>query len=96
MNHLKIRILSVAMIVISVALVYYNWQQLLHTHKYSTRIASFAPLCGVAGLFLIAFPGLSGKPTTTGEKVMVMTVFVVGLLAGLVNWYWMDPRFFGR
>jgi hypothetical protein len=26
----------------------------------------------------------------------LMVVFVVGLVAGLINWYLMDPGFFGR
>jgi len=26
----------------------------------------------------------------------VLVVFVIGLLAGLCNWYLMDPGFFGR
>jgi hypothetical protein len=28
--------------------------------------------------------------------VIVLLVFLVGLAAGLVNWYLMDPGFFGR
>lgn len=96
MNHLKIRLFAVALVVIGAGLVYVNWRELLHAHKYSTKIAAFAPLCVVAGLFLIAFPGFSGKPNTTQEKLVGALVLVIGLLAGLLNWYWMDPRFFGR
>jgi hypothetical protein len=96
MNHLKIRLVAAALVVIGAGLVYVNWQDLLHAHKYSTKIAAFAPLCVVAGLFLIAFPGFSGKPNTTQEKLVGGTVFVAGLLVGLLNWYWMDPGMFGR
>jgi hypothetical protein len=96
MNHLKIRLFAVALVVIGAGLVYVNWQDLLHVHKYSTKIAAFAPLCVVAGLFLIAFPGFAGKPNTMKEKLVGGTVFVAGLLAGLLNWYWMDPGMFGR
>jgi hypothetical protein len=95
MNYLKGRLFAIALIVVGSGLVYVNWQDLLHAHKYSTKIAAFAPLCAVAGLFLLAFPQFSGKPNTTNEKLVGAIVFVVGLLAGLVNWYLMDPGFFG-
>ena len=36
-----------------------------------------------------------GKPNTTKEKIIVLVVFVIGILAGLVNWFLMDPGFFG-
>ena len=96
MNPLKIRMFAVALIVVGLGLVYVNWQDLLHAHKYSTKIAAFAPLCAVAGLFLLACPEFSDKPNTTKEMVIGAMAFVVGLLAGLVNWYLMDPGFFGR
>lgn len=96
MNHTKARLFSIVMIVVAIGLVYVNWQQLLHEHKYSMKLAAFAPVCGVGGLFLLLFPGLGGKPTTAREKLVVLPVFVVGLLAGLVNWYLMDPGYFGR
>jgi hypothetical protein len=38
---------------------------------------------------------MAGKPNTTKEKVIVFAVFAIGLLAGLVNWFLMDPGFFG-
>jgi len=41
------------------------------------------------------FPTMIGKPNTTQEKVVVLLVFIVGILAGLVNWVLMDPGFFG-
>jgi len=39
---------------------------------------------------------MAGKPTTAREKMIVLVVLVIGFLAGLVNWYLMDPGFFGR
>ena len=96
MKHFKTRILALAMIIISVALVYYNWQELLQQRQYSTKMAAFAPLVGVGGLFLLAFPAMVGKPETAKEKIIVLIVFVIGLAAGLYNWYLMDPAFFGR
>ena len=59
------------------------------------RMAAFAPLIGVGGVFLLLFPSMFGKPNTTKEKVIVFAVFVLGILAGLINWYLMDPAFFG-
>ena len=96
MNPLKIRLFAVALIVVGSGLVYVNWQDLLHAQKYSTKIAAFAPLCAVAGFFLLGFPEFSGKPNTTKEKLVGATMLVVGLLAGLANWYLMDPKFFVR
>ena len=60
------------------------------------KMAAFAPLCAVGGVFLVVFPEMAGKPNTTKEKTVGMIVFVIGLAAGLVNWYLMDPGFFGR
>ncbi len=52
-------------------------------------------LIGVGGLFLLFFPTLGGRPNTTKEKVIVFAVFAVGIVAGLVNWFLMDPGYFG-
>jgi hypothetical protein len=49
----------------------------------------------VGGVFLLFFPGRAGKPDTTSDKVITLMVFVIGLLAGLANWFLMDPGFFG-
>jgi hypothetical protein len=62
---------------------------------YYLKMATFAPLGVVGGIFLLLFPGMGGKPNTTKEKVIVFVVFAIGLLAGLVNWFLMDPGFFG-
>ena len=96
MNHIKSRLLALGLILLSIALIYYNWHQLLITHKYNMKVAAFAPLCGVGGLVLMAFPAMAGKPNTTREKVIGMVVFTIGMAAGLINWYLMDPGFFGR
>ncbi len=96
MKHFKTRVLALVLIIVSVGLVYYNWQELLQQRQYSTKLAAFAPLVGIGGLFLLAFPSVVGKPETAKEKVIVMIVFVIGLTAGLINWYLMDPGFFGR
>jgi hypothetical protein len=96
MQHLKARILAIVLIAISTALIYVNWHQLLQEGRYSTKLAAFGPLVGTGGIFLLVFPSRGGKPTTGKDKLIALTVFVMGLVAGLVNWYLMDPGFFGR
>ena len=96
MQSIKARILAVVLIIVFSGLLYINWQQLWRDGTYSLKMAAFAPLGIVGGLFLLFFPSMIGKPNTTKEKVIVMLVFVVGLIAGLINWYLMDPGFFGR
>lgn len=96
MTHLKARLFALALIVLSVGLVYYNWHQLNSEGKYSLKLAAFGPLCVVGGVFLLIFPSKFGKPTSTGDKLITLVVLVIGMAAGLVNWYLMDPGFFGR
>jgi hypothetical protein len=96
MKHLKARALALLLIIISAGLMYYNWHQLLQEGRYSVKLAAFGPVIGIGGVFLMAFPSMVGKPTTAKEKVIVLIVFGIGLGAGLINWYLMDPGFFGR
>jgi hypothetical protein len=95
MRYLKARILAILLILVGAFLIYVNWHQLAQDGKYYMKIAAFAPLCCVGGLFLLFFPSMAGKPTTTKERIVTILVFVIGILAGLVNWYLMDPGFFG-
>ena len=92
---LRARLLGVALIILGAAMIYYGWYQLRTEGVYYMKMATFAPLGVVGGIFLLLFPGMGGKPNTAKEKVIVLAVFVIGLLAGLVNWYLMDPGFFG-
>ncbi len=94
MDHLKARLLGVVLIVLGVALVYFNWRQLWTEGTYSLKLAAFGPVVGIGGLFLLLFPARAGKPNTTAEKVTVLLVLAIGLAAGLINWYLMDPGFF--
>ena len=96
MNHLKARLFAVVIILVFAFLTYYNWQQALSEGRYSTKLAAFGPVGILGGLFLLVFPTKFGKPETTADKVIVMFVFAIGLAAGLVNWYLMDPGFFGK
>jgi len=95
MHHLKARLFAIVLILVSLGLIYYNWRQLFQDGSYSMKLAAFGPVVTVGGIFLLISPSRAGKPNTK-EKVSVLLVLVVGLLAGLVNWYLMDPGFFGR
>jgi hypothetical protein len=77
-------------------MMYYNWHQLRTTGSYSMKMATFGPVGVIGGLFLLAFPTTAGKPETKQDKVLVMGVFAIGLLAGVINLYLMDPGFFGK
>ena len=96
MQTFKARAFGLALILVSIGLVYYNWRQLLQEGRYSMKLASFGPVVGVGGFFLLLFPSMAGKPTTAKEKVIVLVVLVIGLVAGLINWYLMDQGFFVR
>lgn len=93
---MRARILAVVLIIVSVGLIYYNWHQLQQEGIYSMKLAAFGPLLTIGGIFLLLFPSMGGKPTNAKEKIIALIVFAIGLAAGLVNWYLMDPGFFGR
>ena len=95
MHYVKQRLLAVLLILGSIAMIYYGWYKLRVDGVYYLKMAAFAPLLGVGGIFLLLFPSLGGTPNTTKEKIIVMAVFAIGVLAGLLNWFLMDPGFFG-
>ena len=95
MSYIKQRLIAVLLILFSGAMIYYGWYRLREEGVYSLKMAAFAPLGVVGGLFLLFFPSMSGKPTTTKARVIVFVVFAIGLLVGLINWFLMDPGFFG-
>ena len=95
MHYVKARILGLVIILVFLGLTIYNWHQLLQERRYSLKLAAFGPVGVIGGLFILIFPSMAGKPTTTKEKIIVLTVFAIGLVAGLINWYLMDPGFFG-
>ena len=94
--HFKARLFALALIVVSVGLIYVNWHQLLQEGRYSMKLAAFGPVVGIGGVYLLLFPSMAGKPTTAKEKIIAIVVLAAGLVAGLINWYLMDPGFFGR
>lgn len=93
--YLKQRLFALLLIAICGAMIYYGWYRLQNEGVYSLKMAAFAPLGVVGGVFLLLFPTLGGKPNTGREKVIVFAVFAIGIVAGLINWYLMDPGFFG-
>jgi hypothetical protein len=92
---LKTRLFGVSLVIIFAGMIYYGWYQLREEGVYYIKMAAFSPLGVVAGIFLILFPASGGKPNTTKEKIIVMIVFAIGIVAGLINWFLMDPGFFG-
>ena len=96
MRHVKARLLGFVLILLFAGMTYYNWHQLAGEGRYSLKLATFGPVGVVGGFFLLLFPDKGGKPETTKDKMIVLVVFGIGLAAGLINWYLMDPAFFGK
>ncbi len=96
MGYWKIRIFAVVLIALSAFGIYYNWQQLQLQGRYYPKMAVFTPVGVIGGFFMLLFPSRAGKPTTTGERIIVILVFAIGVIAGVINLYLMDPAFFGR
>lgn len=93
--YVKQRLFAVALILGFAGLTYYNWHQLWQQGEYYMKLAAFGPLGIVGGVFLLIFPDMAGKPTTARDKFIVFAVFALGIVAGLLNWFLMDPGFFG-
>ena len=92
---LKTRLLGLVLVIVFAGMIYYGWHQLREEGIYYIKMAAFAPLGVIGGIFLMLFPSMAGKPNTTKERVVVLLVFVLGLIAGLINWFLMDPAYFG-
>ena len=95
MAHLKVRLFALLLILASGGLAYYNCYQLRTAGTYSDQIAPCAPVCVDGGIFVFLCPTKVGKPDTTRDKILIFVVLGLGLAAGLVNWYLMDPGRFG-
>lgn len=88
---LKQRIFAVLMTLISSAILYWTWYDARHNGGYYLKAATFAPVGITFGLFLFVFPQYGGKPKTTRERIITLSVFALGLVFGLYNWYLIDP-----
>jgi len=93
--YIKQRLFALLLIAVCAGMIYYGWYLLRTEGVYYMKMATFAPLGVVGGIFLLLFPARSGKPDSTKQKVIVFAVFAIGLVAGLINWFLMDPGFFG-
>ena len=96
MRHLKARLFALVLILVFGGLIALNWYELMTQGRYYMKLAAFGPLGVIGGFFLLLFPARAGKPDTTRDKIIALFVFVIGLAAGLANWFLMDPAFFGR
>lgn len=94
MNYNKQRIFAVIITLVSIAMLCQAWHDARHNGGYYLKAAAFAPVGIVAGIFLTFFPQFFGKPETTREKIVTLTVYGCGLLLGLYNWYLIDPSLF--
>jgi hypothetical protein len=93
--YIKQRLFALVLIAVCAGMIYYGWYLLRTEGLYYLKMATFAPLGVVGGIFLLLFPAMGGKPNSTKQKVIVFAVFAIGILAGLLNWFLMDPGFFG-
>jgi hypothetical protein len=93
--YIKQRLFGLLLIVACAGMIYYGWYLLRTEGQYYLKMATFAPLGVVGGIFLLLFPTMGGKPNTTKQKVIGFAVFAIGIVAGLFNWFLMDPGFFG-
>jgi hypothetical protein len=96
MQSIKTRLFGLVLVLVFAGITYYSWYQVRNEGQYSMKMAAFGPVGIVGGLFVMLFPGMAGKPDTTMQKVAVILVLVIGLAAGLLNWYLIDPGFFGK
>lgn len=94
--QIKARLMGLVVVLIFGGIVYYTWYQATNEGQYSMKMATFGPVGIVGGLFVMMFPAMAGKPQTVVQKIIVIGVLVIGLAVGLLNWYLIDPGYFGR
>ena len=93
--YIKQRLIAMLLIVLGAGMIYYGWYLLRTERVYYLKMAAFSPVFVVLGVFLLLFPTMGGKPKSTKQNVIVLAVLAVGIIAGLINWFLMDPGFFG-
>ena len=96
MNRLSPRLFALGILVVFCVITLITWRESSLGGRYSMKMAVFGPVGIVGGIFLLLFPDRIGKPESTRDKVIVLGVFGLGVLAGLYNWYLIDPAYFGR
>jgi hypothetical protein len=93
--NLSQRLFGLLIAVVSAGMLYYVWTKAQTENVYYPKLAVFMPIGVVIGVFLMILPQYSGKPETTHDKIVVFSVFAIGIIAGLIDWYLVDPGFFG-
>ena len=92
--NLPQRLFGLIIAIISAGGLYFVWSKAQTENLYYPKLAVFAPLGVIVGIFLMILPQYSGTPETTRDKIIVFSVFAVGIIAGLIDWYLIDPGFF--
>ena len=95
MNELKTRLFGVVILAVFSVLMFQNWTYASVGNPYSPKMAVFGPLGLVGGMFIVLFPSKAGVPKTTKDKIIIFSLFMISLGLGLLNWYLIDPSFFG-
>src|SRR5215510_16564782 len=93
--YLKQRLFALLLIVACAGMIYYGSYLLRTEGVYYMKMATFAPVGVVGGIFLLLFPTMGGKPNSTKQKVIVFAVLAIGIVVGLMNLFLMNPGFFG-
>lgn len=81
------RLFGLAITLIGLYGVYFNWQLVLTEQRFWFKLSFFAPIAVVAGLFTAIFPHLSGAPEDGKLKAEVWVMLAVSIAAGALNWY---------
>ena len=68
MHSVKTRVFALALIILSLGLIYYNWRELWNEGSYSLKLAAFGPVVLIGGIYLLIFPSKGGKPTNREGK----------------------------
>ena len=93
--YIKQRLFGLLLIVVFAGMIYYGWYTLRTEGTYYLKMATLGPVGVVGGLILLLFPTMGGTPKTVRQKVIVFGLLAIGIVAGVINWFLMDPGFFG-
>ena len=92
----KARLWCFGMSLVSLAVVAWDWHDLLTTNRYHPTAALFLPVCAVVLLYAgIFFPYRAAfQEMPKGVRIGSIVSLLVGLFLGLLNVYLMDPSVF--
>lgn len=89
------RLAGLVLAILFAGMIYYGWYTLRTAGYFYPKMAGIAPVGIVGGLVMLFFPAMGGTPKTVREKVIVFGLLAIGIVAGAINVYLMDPSFFG-